>query len=66
MASVKIITRAHGTVVRNIVLAEGVATAAVDQVADTLDSIIAEDKDVLQVVVDYDGCNDSKTIEGDI
>lgn len=61
MASVKIVTKANGTVLRNVKMGNS-STEKVDQVASTLDSIICEDKDVLKVVVDYEGCDDSQTI----
>ena len=61
MPSVKIVTNAKATVVRNVKLPEGTATYTVDQAATALESIICEDKDILHIDIDYEGCDDSKT-----
>ena len=63
MASVKLVTNRTKTVVRRLDMT-GHSTNAVDQAADSMTSIIWDDRDILHVEVDYNGCNDSKTIEG--
>jgi len=63
MAFVKIITNEHGTVLRNINMT-GHSTKAVDQAAVALESIICEEREIVHIEVDYEGCDDSKTIEG--
>ena len=59
MAYARIVTVKNGTVVKNVKL-NGCSTYTVDQAATALDSIICEDKDILKVEVDYEGCDDSK------
>ena len=61
MAFVKIVTNKKGTVLRHIDMT-GHSTKAVDQAANAIESIICEERDILHVEVDYNGCNDSKTI----
>jgi len=61
MAHVRIVTNRKGTVLRHIKMT-GHSTVAVDKAAVALESIICEDKDIVHVEVDYDGCDDSKTI----
>ncbi len=62
MAYARIVTNKKGTVVRNLVIKDS-SCACVDQAAATLASIICEERDILHVEVDYEGCDDSKTIE---
>lgn len=61
MAYARIVVIKTGTVVKNINLT-GHATWAVDSAATALSSIICNDRQVLKVEVDYEGCDDSKTI----
>lgn len=63
MASVQIVTNKGGTIIRNLNMT-GHSTRAVDQTATAMASIINEEQDILHIVVDYEGCDDSKTIEG--
>lgn len=61
MASVKIVTKVKGTVIRHMNMTDH-STGAVDQAATMLDSIIRDERDILEVLVDYEGCDDSKTL----
>jgi len=61
MAYVKIVTNKKGTVVRNIPMV-GHSTQAVDNVATTIESLICEERNILHVEVDYEHCDDSRTI----
>ncbi len=63
MPSVKIVTNKNGTIVRNLILPTGTCTYTVDQGATALESIICEDKDILHIEVDYEGCDDSNTVK---
>ncbi len=65
MASVKIVTNRQGTVIRNMDM-KSCSIACVDKVVNTLESLICAERDILHIVVDYTGCDDSKTIEGNI
>ncbi len=62
MASVSIVTNKKKTVLRCVKFPLDVSTRAVDQVATTLDSLIAEEGKFLHIEVDYTDCNDSKTV----
>lgn len=59
MPYARIVTVKKGTVIRCVKLAEGQSTWAVDQIADTLESIICEERNILKVEVDYTGCNNA-------
>lgn len=61
MASVKIVTNGNGTTLRKLDMT-GHTTKAVDQAADSLLSIICDERHIVHIEVDYEGCNDSKTI----
>ena len=61
MASVKIVTNEHGTVLRNIDFT-GKPTRTVDQAATTLESIICGERHIVHIEVNYDGCDNSKTL----
>jgi hypothetical protein len=61
MAYVRIVTNKNGTVLRNIKMA-GHSTSAVDQAAVALESIICEERGIVHIEVDYEDCDDSKTI----
>lgn len=63
MASVKMVVIKTGTIIRNIKM-EGSTIDKINQVACTLESIISEDLKILKIEVDYEGSNDSQTIEG--
>ncbi len=63
MASVKIVTNKKGTVLRNMDMKQ-CSTDCVNKVVSTLESIICEERDIIHLEVDYTGCDDSKTIEG--
>ena len=59
MAYARIVTRVRGTVIRCAKWQIGTfSIATVDRIANTLDSIIAPDADILKVEVDYTGCVD--------
>ena len=64
MAFARIVTIGRGTIIRNMKLADGQPTAAVDQIATTLESLICEELDILKVEVDYTGCDDSDNLTG--
>ncbi len=59
MPYARIVTVKKGTVIRCVKLEEGQSTFAVDQIADTLESIICEERNILKVEVDYTGCNNT-------
>ncbi len=61
MASVSIVTNVKGTTLRKLDMT-GHSTQAVDQAADALLSIICEEREIVHVEVDYEGCDDSKTL----
>lgn len=61
MAAVKLVTNGNGTVLRSLDMT-GHSTYTVDQAATALESIICCEKEILHVEVDYEGCDDSKTI----
>jgi len=63
MAHVRIVTIGKGTTLRNIKM-DGCTTKALNQAANTLESLIHQERDILSVEVDYTGCDDSKTVEG--
>ena len=63
MAYVRIVTIGKGTVIRNMKM-DGYSTKAVDSAATALESIICEERDILKVEVDYEGCDDSNTLGG--
>lgn len=58
MAYARIVVIKTGTIVKNVKLPEGTCTRTVDQAATALESIICEDKEILKVEVDYEGCDD--------
>lgn len=60
MAFARIVTVLHGTVIRSIKwdCKSAMSCAAVDKIANTLDSIIEQDRKALRVEVDYTGCID--------
>ena len=62
MAFVKLVTNKKGTVLRNMSFT-GSTTGTVDQAARTLESIIFEERDIIHVEVDYEGCDDSDTVQ---
>ncbi len=62
MAYARIVVKKTGTVLRTMKM-DGWSTGTVDSIATTLESIISEDLDILEVQVDYEDCNDSLTIE---
>jgi hypothetical protein len=62
MAEVRIVTNKNETVVRRVTLPLGVSVATVDQAATALESVINEEKLILHIEVDYEGCDDSKTV----
>ena len=61
MAYARIVTIRNGTVIRNVKM-DGHTTNAVNKAATALDSIICEERELLKVEVDYDGCDDSRTL----
>lgn len=61
MAEVRIVTNGNNTVLRRLNMT-GHSTNAVDQAATAMESIICEEKEILHIEVDYEGCDDSKTI----
>lgn len=63
MSHVRIVTNIKGTVLRHIDMT-GHSSAAVDKVTNVVESIICEERDYVHIDVNYDGCDDSKTIEG--
>ena len=58
MAAVRIVTSKRGTIIRQWLFPCSVTTSEVDQIAASMDSIIAPDADILTVEVDYTGCVD--------
>ncbi len=62
MSYARIVTTEHGTVIREVKIADGKSTWSVDQIAQILSSIIEKDRKVLRVEVDYTGCNDADVI----
>lgn len=61
MAFVSIVTNGKGTTVRKLDMT-GHTTNAVDSAADALLSVICDEREILHIEVDYEGCNDSKTV----
>ena len=61
MAHVRIVTNQKGTVLRHVDMT-GHSTIAVDKAAVALESIVCEERKIVHIEVDYDGCDDSKTI----
>lgn len=62
MAYARIETSKRGTIIRNIKFPWGTPTEEVDRIATTLESLITDDRDILKVVTDYTGCDDSDTL----
>ena len=62
MAYASLVTNGKGTTVRKVKFTDGSTTDEVDQVATTLESLICEERDILHVVTDYTGCDDSRTV----
>ena len=62
MAYASLVTNGKGTTVRKVKFKEGSTTDEVDQVAVTLESLICEERDILHVETDYEGCDDSSTL----
>lgn len=58
MAYARIVTIGKGTVVKNVKMT-GHSINAVDKAAVALDSIICEEREILRVEVDYEGCKES-------
>ena len=63
MAYARIVTKKNGTVIRNVKL-DGHSTHAVDSAATALSSIIWDERKILAVEVDYEGCDDSNNLSG--
>ncbi len=62
MAYARIITIGNRTVIRSMKM-DGKTTDEVNQIACTLESLICEELHILKVEVDYEGCNNSRTLE---
>lgn len=61
MAHIQIVTNEKGTILRNMDMT-GCSTGAVDMAATAMNSIINEELEIVHIEVDYEGCDDSKTI----
>ena len=61
MAHARIVTVGKGTVIKNVKM-DGYPIHTVDKAATALDSIICEERDILKVEVDYDGCGDDTVL----
>lgn len=55
MAHVAIVANETGTVLRKLNMT-GHTVSAVDKAATSMESIICEDREIVHVEVDYDGC----------
>ncbi len=55
MAFASIVTKGNGTTIRKVKCPD-CTTAYVDKIAGTLDSIIEQERKILEVIVDYEGC----------
>ncbi len=55
MAYVKLVTNEKGTVLRNIDMT-GSTIGEVNQAATSMESVVAEEREIVHVEVNYDGC----------
>ena len=62
MPSASIVTIQNDTRIKVVRLPTGHSTDEVDRIAQVLSSIIEEDRNILKVVVDYEGCNNTDVI----